>query len=255
MNDLASVLALPLLAGILVLLTHAPLGQQVLARGIVFIDLAIAQLAALGVLAASAWAAEGLSAWWAGTIAALAGSILVAGLARRWPKQREALIGLIYVGGAAAAMLWVSADPHGAQKLRVLMAGDILWVTASALVPLTIASIAFLLLWRWRPELLRDDRIFYPAFALLVSLSVPLLGLYLVFSTLIVPALAASACRQGGRVSPGAVALAVGAFAYALGLGASMLFDLPSGPCTVLALVICGLASRVRLGGLRGQRD
>jgi len=63
MNDLASVLALPLLAGILVLLTHAPLGQQVLARGIVFIDLAVAQIAGLGVILADAlgWESQGLA--------------------------------------------------------------------------------------------------------------------------------------------------------------------------------------------------
>ena len=132
--ELASVLAAPLVAGLLALLTHVPLGEQVLRRGIVFIDLAIAQIAALGVLAAgSGGGVDSSAAWWAGSLAALAGALLVAWLARRWPDQREALIGLVYVGGAAAAMLWVSADPHGAQKLRALLAGDILWVRLIAM--------------------------------------------------------------------------------------------------------------------------
>ncbi|MBU6191382.1 MAG: metal ABC transporter permease, partial [Betaproteobacteria bacterium] len=126
--ELGAVLAPPFIAGILALLTHVPLGEQVLRRGIVFIDLAIAQIAALGVLATSGWTTDTSPSWWAGTLAALAGALLVASLARRWPEQREALIGLVYVGGAAAAILWMSADPHGAQKLRALLAGDILWV-------------------------------------------------------------------------------------------------------------------------------
>ncbi len=243
MNELATLLALPLFAGLLVLLTHAPLGEQVLSRGIVFIDLAVAQLAALGVLTASGWAADQPGRWWAGTLSALAGSVLVAGMARRWPHRREALIGLVYVGGAALAILWVSADPHGAQKLRLLLAGDILWVTAPALTPLAVATALCMIAWRWRPSLLRDDRAFYPCFALLVSLSVPLMGLYLVFTTLIVPALAAARLAGKGRLQARLIAMGVGAGGYAAGLGASLWLDLPSGPCIVLALMLCGLAA------------
>jgi zinc/manganese transport system permease protein len=234
-----SVLFVPLAAGMLVLLTHVPLGEQVLRRGIVFIDLAIAQVAALGVLAAGAFGDEHEQAWWAGTLAALAASALIAWLSRRWPSQREALIGLVYVTAAALAILWVSSDPHGAQKLKSMTSGDVLWITWQSLLPLALVTGPFLAVHLWKRELWSRSAVFYPCFAVLVSLSVPLLGLYLVFATLIVPALAAmSAARHRGPQ-----ALVLGALGYAAGLAASLVWDLPTGPCVVLALVIVGAAA------------
>ena len=252
--ELASVLAGPIAAGLLALLTHVPLGEQVLRRGIVFIDLAIAQIAALGVLAAgSGGAADSSTAWWAGSLAALAGALLVAWLARRWPDQREAMIGLVYVGGAAAAMLWISADPHGAQKLRALLAGDILWVRIESLWPLAVGSALFALMSYLRPAALDRDAVFYPTFALLVSLSVPILGLYLVFAALIAPALGASSLRRAGHPSARRAAYAVGVVGLLAGLAGSFWLDYPSGPGVVLALIatatVWGALAAVRLRG------
>ena len=250
-QDLTLLLA-PLLGGWLVLATHLPLGRQVLARGIVFIDLAIAQMAGLGVLMAGQLLGHPehpneLPAWLeplapvlpqlCGAAAALAGALLVAGLSRLWPERREALIGLLYIAAASTAVLWVSADPHGAQKLGALLSGDVLGVDWPALVPLAGASALYLGLRRLKPGLLDGGPGFYPAFALLVSLSVPLLGLYLVFATLIVPALVAA------RRLPAWLAALLGAAAYALGLGLSWRLDLPAGPMVVLCLVgLAGLA-------------
>lgn len=248
MSDL-SVLGWPLAAGVLVLLSHVPLGVQVLRRGIVFIDLAIAQVAALGVLMVGSLTAQaGLSAL-AGVVSALAGAGLVAWLSRAWPERREALIGLVYVAGAAAALLWVSADPHGGQKLASLLAGDVLWVLPGQLALLAAATAVFLVLHRvWGPAFWNGSA-FYPAFAVLVSLSVPLLGLYLVFATLIVPALAVVA--RGRRAWSGVLG---GSLAYAAGLLASLVWDLPSGPCVVLALMAFGaLVAVPGLGGLRRE--
>ncbi len=238
-----SVLAIPLVAGLLVLLSHAPLGAQVLRRGIVFIDLAIAQVAALGVLMAGSLSHDAEAAWWPGTLAALGGAAFVAWLSKRWPAQREALIGLVYVTAAAMTILWVSADPHGAHKLKVMLSGDVLWVTAPSLLPLAVATAAFFAITRWLgPDSLARSTVFYPCFAVLVSLSVPLLGLYLVFSTLIVPALAARSSRH-----PGWHAAAVGGTGYALGLAASLAADLPSGPCIVVGLLLAaGLGAALR---------
>lgn len=237
-NDLG-ILLLPLAAGVLVLLTHVPLGEQVLRRGIVFIDLAIAQVAALGVLMASSLIDDAVLAWLAGTAAALGGAALVAWLSHRWPRRREALIGLVYVAGAVLALLWVSADPRGGQKLSAMLSGDVLWVDAMRLAPLAAATLPFLLLHLLAPQRWADGRWFYPCFAILVSLSVPLLGLYLVFATLIVPALA----YGGGTRAAAAKAVALGALAYAAGLLASLWWDLPSGPCIVLALMSGGGAA------------
>lgn len=237
-----SVLATPAAAGLLALLSHVRLGEQVLRRGIVFIDLAIAQVAALGVLmAATLTDSPGLSSL-AGGLAALAGAGLVAWLGRCWPARREALIGLVYVAGAVSALLWVSADPHGSQKLAAMLSGDVLWTTWSGLLPLAIATLLFLLADAWKPGLWTHSSVFYPCFAILVSLSVPLLGLYLVFATLIVPALAMparAASRRFDRHAP----IALGSLAYGAGLLASLRWDLPSGPCIVLALMLAGVAA------------
>ena len=192
MNELALLLP-PLAAGLLALASHVPLGRQVLRRGIVFIDLAIAQVAGLGVLAGPHLLhdAPGALLPVAAAVAALLGAALVAWLGRAWPERQEALIGLLYVGAASLAVLLVSADPHGAQKLHALLSGDVLWASWPRLLPRALATAVFLLALAWRPALLASGWAFYGSFALLVSLSLPLLGLYLVFTTLIVPALAA----------------------------------------------------------------
>lgn len=234
----ARILAAPLGAGLLALLGHLPLGVQVLRRRIVFIDLAIAQFAAFGVLIVGD-DADRATALAAGMGFALAAALLAAWLESRWPRQREALVGLLYVGGSAAAMLWASRDPHGGQALARILAGDILWAGWQDLAPLALATAPITALaWR-RPRLLDDSRVFYPCFAVLVSLSVPLLGLYLVFATLIVPALATRAAR-----SP-AVGLAVGVSGLAAGLAISLLTDLPSGPAVMLALIASALLARL----------
>lgn len=236
MNEL-SVLGWPLAAGVLVLFSHVPLGLQVLRRGIVFIDLAVAQVAALGVLMAdSLTGGDGTVSTLAGVLAALAGAALIAALTRTWPERREALIGLVYVAAAVAALLWVSADPHGGQKLATVLAGDVLWVLPEQLAVLATATAVFLVLHRVTGATLWNGPAFYPAFAVLVSLSVPLLGLYLVFATLIVPALAVA-----GRPGCGAAGVLLGTLAYAAGLMASLQWDVPSGPCIVLTLMAAAL--------------
>lgn len=248
MSDLALLLP-PLAAGLLALLSHMPLGRQVLARGIVFIDLAIAQVTGLGALAAQhLWhGAHGTALTLAATAAALLGAAAVAGLGSAWPERQEALIGLLYVGSASLAVLLVSTDPHGAQKLASLLSGDVLWTTWAALWPLAVVTALFLLALRRWPALMQHDAAFYGSFALLVSLSLPLLGLYLVFVTLIVPALAAQRHPQAAR----RVALGVGTAGYALGLALSWYGDLPSGPAVVLALIGCGTLAMI----LRGPRS
>ncbi len=247
--ELLSIVGLPLLAGLLALASHVPLGEQVLKRGIVFIDLAIAQVAALGVLAASSQGASPSAATVAGTAAALGSAAFVAWLAKRWPDQREPLIGLVYVGSAALAVVWVSADPHGAQKLRALLAGDILWVTWISAGPLALASLLVVLGVRFKPRLLDQDRYFYPLFAVMISLSVPVLGLYLVFAILIAPALGALPLRRAGRSRAGLIAFGSGAVGFVAGLAASFLLDLPSGPTVVLSLAIGAALTRAATTG------
>lgn len=231
---------LALLAGVLAL---APLGAQVLQRGVVFIDLAVAQAAAAATLAAMAlgdhphWAVTQAAA----AAGALAAAWLVAALARAWPAQREALVGLVYVACACAALLTARGDAHGAEHLHALLAADVLWSgwRQVGLLGACAAGVALL------ANRLAQDRWFFVAFAIVASQAVQVLGLFVVFAALIAPGLWQRA--GGGRLA----AMAGAIIASGLGLFASWELDAPSGPLVALALALFGVASGLRAGPLK----
>jgi zinc/manganese transport system permease protein len=231
----------PMAALLLGLLALAPLGTQVLARGVVFIDLAVAQAAA----AAALWVAvvvDHPNAWTTqamATTGAMACAAAVAWLLRLWPQQREALIGLLYVSGASMALLGAGQDPHGRERLGQLLAADVLWADWPQVMVLTACALAVAASRRW----LQRDAVFYPGFALVASLAVPVLGLFVVFAALIAPALWQRAGLSAWLAGLGAV------LASALGLLASWVLDAPSGACVALALSVFGVLS----AGLRGS--
>ena len=236
-----SILAPAFLAGLLVLSTHVPLGMQVLARGIVFIDLAIAQIATLGVIAADriGFEPEGWVAQVAAVSAALLGAALLTWTEKRWPEIQEALIGVLFALAASGGMILVANNPHGGEHLQELLSGQILWVSYKQLLPVAVLNAIILVLWFSRGN--RFGRFgFYGLFAFAVTASVQLVGVYLVFASLIVPALASRGHPPGRRLF---VAYGVGAAAYALGLGLSTLFDLPSGPLVVWTLALVGMSA------------
>jgi len=224
-----------LAAGLLVLATHVPLGMQVLDRGIVFIDLAIAQIAGLGVIAADALGLpeHGFAVQAAALCAALLGAALLTWTERRAPAQQEALIGVLFVLAASVGLLLLASNPHGGEHLKDLLVGQILWVGPRQLLALAAVT-AVLLVAIALGGTRRLGRFgFYGAFALAVTASVQLVGVYLVFTSLIVPALATLRWQGRGRL---VVAYLVGAAGYAIGLALSGLLDLPSGPTIVCAL-------------------
>ena len=223
-----------LVAGLLVALTHVPLGIQVLKRGIVFIDLAVAQIAGLGVIAGDWLGFEhnGPAVQASALVAALAGALVLNWTEKRWPEVQEAIIGVTFMLAANAAILLLAANPHGAEHLKDLLVGQILWVSASDLPAVTAASVAILALWRWLRE-----RAFYVLFACAVTVSVQLVGIYLVFATLIVPALATRQLARA-RVS---TCYAIAALGYATGLVLSAATDLPAGPLIVCTLSTLGI--------------
>lgn len=227
------------LAGLLVLATHVPLGAQVLRRGIVFIDLAIAQVAGLGVVLADAlgFTPQGWGVQVAAVGAALAAAFFLTWTEKCWPEVQEATIGVLFALAASFGLLLMANDPHGGEHLKDLLVGQILWVSYAQLGPVAVLSGLILAIWFGRGA--RLGRLgFYVLFAFAVTVSVQLVGVYLVFSSLIVPALATR--RLGGRRRLVA-AYALGAAAYALGLAFSALFDLPSGALIVLTLAGLGL--------------
>ncbi|MES1200221.1 MAG: metal ABC transporter permease [Pseudomonadota bacterium] len=230
-----SILFPAFLAGMLVLATHVPLGQQVLNRGIVFIDLAIAQVAGLGVTAASAmgFEPEGWRVQAAAVIAALIGALLLTWTEKIWPEVQEALIGVLFVVAACVELLILANNPHGGEHLKDLLVGQILWVSPEKLIPVAILYAIALVAWFTARKWLGQIG-FYVLFALVVTQSVQLVGVYLVFASLIVPALAAKRFAENLRL---AVGYTVGFLGYVVGLIASALFDLPTGAVIVVALL------------------
>ncbi len=226
-----------LVAGLLVLATHVPLGQQVLRRGIIFIDLAVAQIAGLGVIAAYSlgWEAGGWQTQLAAITTALAGALSLYHVERRWPEIQEAIIGTSFVLAASAGILLLAANPHGGEHLRELLAGQILWVGREALLLTGAVYAGVLALW-FGLGTRRASAWFYVLFAVAVTASVQLVGVYLVFASLIIPALATRTSR-----APLVTGYLLGATAYALGLAASALFDLPSGALIVWVLALLGI--------------
>src|SRR5690348_11981162 len=172
-----SIVAPALVAGALVVATHVPLGAQVLARGIVFIDLAIAQIAGCGVLLADAlgFEPEGLAVQVAALGSALLGALLLTWTERRWPDVQEAIIGVVFVMAATAGVLFLASNVHGSEHLRDLLVGQILWVAPHQLVVAACVYVAVLVLWFGAGSRLGRTG-FYVLFAVVVTLSVQLVG-------------------------------------------------------------------------------
>lgn len=227
------------LAGLLVLSTHVPLGQQVLARGIIFLDLAVAQIAGLGVIVAYSfgWEPGGWQVQAIAMSAALCGASLLYLVEKHLRKIQEAIIGCVFVLAASGGILALSTNPHGGEELKDLLAGQILWVGYQQLLPVALVYFVILGLW-FSLRKQQHPLLFYTLFAITVTTSVQLLGVYLVFASLIMPALAVRRARGKGLI----LAYIIGAIGYASGLTISALFDLPSGATVVWTLALIGIS-------------
>ena len=228
-----------LLAGLIVLSTHVPLGQEVLKRGIIFIDLAIAQVAGLGVIAAHAmdWDPEGMQVQVAAVSAALIVAVGLNWTEKRWPRIQEPLIGIVFILAATGGILLLAGNPHGSEHLKELLVGQILWQTWSSLLPIAVLYAVVLVLWyALRARL--GALFFYVAFAVVVTASVQIVGIYLVFASLIIPALATTGIRKGSRLAAGYL---IGVVSYFIGIATSVLLDLPTGAVIVWSMAAVAL--------------
>jgi zinc/manganese transport system permease protein len=228
------------IAGLLVTATHVPLGIQVLNRGIVFIDIAIAQIAGVGVIAASFFGYEeqALAVQVSALAAALLGALLLTWTEKRWPAVQEAIIGSVFVLAATLEILLLAGNPHAGEHLKDMLVGQILWVGSHQIAVVAVLTIIILAAW-FGIGMARLGRVgFYLLFGLAVTASVQMVGIYLVFSSLIIPALAS---RNATRLRL-AKAYAVGALGYFFGLIASIVFDLPTGAIIVWAMAAVGIA-------------
>jgi zinc/manganese transport system permease protein len=228
-------------AGLIVLSTHVPLGYEVLNRGIIFIDLAIAQIAGLGVIAAHSmdWDPHGIEVQIAAVSAALLAAIGLNWTEKRWPKSQEPLIGILFILAATGGILLLAGNPHGSEHLKELLVGQILWSSWESLLPIAGLSAVLLVLW-----FTLRDRVgalsFYVIFAFAVTASVQIVGIYLVFASLIIPALATQHLRRRNRLLTG---YTVGALSYLAGITLSALLDLPTGAIIVWTMAAMALAA------------
>jgi len=228
------------LATLLVLSTHVPLGTEVLRRGIIFIDLAIAQVAGLGVIAAYTlgWETHGWMVQVSAVSAALVAALILHFTDKHWPRIQEALIGVSFILAATAGILLLAGNPHGSEHLKELLVGQVLWVTYEQLLPVTIVSALVLFAWYWFRDRMRGFG-FYALFAFAVTASVQLVGVYLVFACLIIPALATRSIER--RMLRVACGWGIGIVACLAGLMISVAADLPAGAVVVWSLAITGL--------------
>jgi len=236
--ELLRIVAPAFVAGLIVTAVHAPLGIEVLKRGIVFIDLATAQIVGLAIIVLGLWLDEPS---WLVRQSASFGAGVAAALFFRWierktPREQEAVIGSSFVFAASMALLAVADDPHGGEELRHVLSGQILFVSWSDLASFLPVYGLVAVLWLAAPRA-RSGTGFFVLFALAVTASVQLVGVYVVFASLILPALAARG-RDGYSLGR---AFASGTVAVVVAVAVSAAADLPAGPF----LVVCFAASTV----------
>lgn len=272
------VLGWPLLAALVLAAVHAWLGLHVLARGVIFVDLALAQVAALGVTVAlvAGHAADTNAAYWYALLFTAGGAALLAALRDR-PRllaaaiPQEALIGIVYAVAAALTVLVLERVPLGGEQIKALLVGSLLAVTRDDVVRvaalygavgvahwLARQPLAALSFGGMVPRARLWDFAFYLTFGLVVTSSVRIAGVLLVFAYLIVPAVvgAALASTPARRLATGWL---VGSLASVLGLLASFRWDLPPGATIVATLGVTVLGVFAGLGvrelGRRIRRD
>ena len=261
-------LALPFLACLVLTGIHAYLGLHVLARGVIFVDLALAQVAALGLtvaLLAGHPPTSPAAYWYALAFAVAGGLIFAVTRVRRAPIPQEAIIGIVYAVSTALTVLVVDRAPQGAEHIKQLLVGSILTVGADDVKALAgLYAAVGVVHWLARRPLLAIslapadgadgrvaawDALFYASFALVVTSSVRLAGVLLVFTFLVVPAAMAALLARGVGARL-AVGWAAGAVVSGAGLVASYHWDLPTG-ATIVAAFGAALAVTAVVRGAR----
>jgi len=235
------------IAGLVVLSTHIPLGREVIRRGIIFIDLAVAQIAGLGVIIAYqlGWELHGLEAQFAAVSSALAGAMIMRVVEQYAGQFLEAYIGVIFVLAATSSILLLANNPHGSEHLKELLVGQILWVDWPQVSVAALVSVVVLLFWYgFRGHIGNSG--FYILFAVSITVSVQLVGVYLVFSSLILPALATVSYTGKNALL---IAAVIGVCGYFSGLLLSAVYDLPGGAVIVWCLASSALAIPVLISG------
>jgi len=270
-------MSLPFLACLVLTGMHAYLGLHVLERQVIFVDLSLAQIAALGSSLALlfGYGMESANSYWLSLGFTIIGSAIFA--LTRFRKQRipqEAIIGIVYVVSAALLVMILSRSGEGDEHIKQALAGNLLLVDAPEIVKVfLIYSIIGLLHYAFRKPIVlisRDpekafqksvkvklwDFLFYVSFGFVVSSSVRIVGVLLVFAFLVVPA--ACAMVFSDRIKTRLIiGWGVGLFASVLGMAVSYFGDFPTAASVVcvfgLLLLFLALVSSFRSAGERKE--
>jgi zinc/manganese transport system permease protein len=232
-----AILGPALVAGLLILSTHVPLGAIVLRRGIIFIDIALAQVAALGVVfgnmmwgtAGSLWGVQACA-----ISAAIGCAMLLTWTDKNFHAVQEAIIGVLYIVAAALQIVILSYSSNGSEALKDLLIGQILLVTPTQLLVIGIIYAGVFAVWYLR-DLIQERTLFYGVLAVVITASVQIVGVLLVFSSLIIPVLATQHAPPRWRLI---VAYNLGATSYFLGIVLSAILDISPGAAIVCTLAI-----------------
>jgi zinc/manganese transport system permease protein len=254
MSDFLFLMAAPFVVCLILVGIHAYLGLHVLARGVIFVDLSLAQIAAFGSTLAFliGYDLHSGAAYVISLVATFVGAGVFALTRLRHARiPQEAIIGIVYAVSAAAGILAIDRAPHGAEHVKQMLVGSILWVTwVDVAKTAGIYALVGLFHWVFRNRFLalsfdenrahREgwsvrgwDFLFYASFGFVITSSVEIAGVLLVFSFLVVPAVCAVLFSEAisTRLFLGWV---IGFVVSALGCSASYVFDLPTG-----ATVVC----------------
>ncbi|MEJ2153563.1 MAG: metal ABC transporter permease, partial [Gemmatimonadota bacterium] len=244
-------IVLPLLAALIILVIHAYLGLHVLSRGVIFVDLAFAQIAAFGTTAALLVGLEhGTPGSLAFALAFTAVGALIFSFTRleNSPVPQEAIIGIVYVVASAAVLLLAGFTAEGAEHIRETLTGNLIWVNWRTVIHLAIAYAVFgVFHWVFRGQLLGAsfepekakrprwwDFLFYLSLGFVISFSVDIAGVLLVFSMLVIPGVIAFLFTDH-LVRGLMIAWAVGALTLVAGIVSSFVWDITTGPLLVVA--------------------
>jgi len=272
MIEMLSFMAAPFAACLVLVGIHAYFGIHIIERRVLFVDLAVAQFAALGAVvgfAAGHHPGSLGSTLYAMGFATLAAAIFAITRMRYERLPQEAIIGITFVVASAAAILVADKAPEGAEHIKETLAGSLLWVTwPTVLKDLVIYSAVGLFHWLLRKRFLLIsfdpdeafgrgwnirwwDFLFYLSFGIIITFSVEIGGILMVFSYLVIPACIAILLSANMKVRL-LLGWGIGWLGSAIGLVGSYVWDFPTGPAIVvvlgLMLVLAWLVDLTRRG-------
>lgn len=226
------ILASSFLLSLVLLGIHSYFGLEIIRRGIIFTDLAIGQMAALGAAVAILFC-EGHYIYPISLVFAL-GAALISALASHREKHLEAFIGLLYAFGASGVFILLSRSPHGMEEFNNLLAVDILLIPIQKIIPIAVLYLflgIFIVFINQKTHGFIKDLLFFTTFAFTVTSSVQLAGVFVVFALLVGPAFTAMKFKNG---NPLIIAWCIGLAINLIAITVSYRFDLPTGYTIVL---------------------